>query len=641
MRRYALFAALGAASMPGMAQAQRASDNAVTAAEDAFGTSIGNETIGLYSASQVRGFSPVAAGNVRIEGVYLDRQGFIADRLVSGSAIRVGLTAQGYPFPAPTGIVDYKLRGVGSRPLVSVVGGIFAYGAPSLEVDAQLPLGERIGVAFGASYDHEEYYDGADAHYVRAAIIPRWRPSDTVEIIPFWSMTVGKDEEVAPTIISAGAFAPPEVCRRHYFGQEWAAKDSRSINAGMIAKARIGEHWAIVGGVFRSTFTNEESFAQNFVDTTQDGRTRAQVIADPGQRYASTSGELRVSRSFSDGPRLHTLYASVRTRRLDNRYGGAAASIDLGERQLGEQIQTPAPGQFIFGERTQDHVRQTTIGLAYEGRWKDVGELSLGIRRADYSKTIDLPGDLATTRAVDKPWLFNAGAAVHLTSSVALYAGYTKGLEESGLAPNNAANRNEALPAIRTRQIDAGVRWAIASRVKLVAGVFDVRKPYFSTDERNVFTVLGDVRHRGAEISLTANPTDRLNVIAGAVLMEPRVTGEAVTSGRVGRKPLGQSAAILRGNANYKLPFLEGVSLDVAASWFSRRAASRDNLVSLDPYLLMDVGARYQFKLGRSPATFRIQLQNITDTFAWSVVGSNSYGLMDKRRFNAFLAVDF
>ena len=155
MRRYALFAALGAASMPGMAQAQRASDNAVTAAEDAFGTSIGNETIGLYSASQVRGFSPVAAGNVRIEGVYLDRQGFIADRLVSGSAIRVGLTAQGYPFPAPTGIVDYKLRDVGSRPLVSVVGGIFAYGAPSLEVDAQLPLGERIGVAFGGCYDLE------------------------------------------------------------------------------------------------------------------------------------------------------------------------------------------------------------------------------------------------------------------------------------------------------------------------------------------------------------------------------------------------------------------------------------------------------------------------------------------------------
>lgn len=642
MSRYAALAALGAATIATPALAQRTEDNAVTAAEDAFGTSIGNETIGLYSSSQVRGFSPVTAGNVRIEGIYLDRQGWIANRLVQGSTVRVGLSAQGYPFPAPTGIVDYRLRGVGENPLVSVVAGSFAYGAPSIEVDAQLPIdGRRLGVAFGASYAHEEYYDGADAGYFRAAIIPRWRPTDTIEIIPFWSVTLGKGEEVAPTIIAGGQFVPPEAPRRRYFGQSWAAKDSSSTNAGIIAKARIGEHWAIVGGVFRSTFENERNFAQNFVDTSADGRTRAELIADPGQRYASLSGELRVSRSFTEGPRLHTLHASVRSRRLDSRYGGAAAPIDLGERELGEVLPVPDPGPFAFGEQTIDHVRQTTIGFAYEGRWKDVGELSLGLQRADYSKTIDLPGSLPDTRAQDKPWLFNASAAAHLTSNIAIYAGYTRGLEESGLAPNNAANRNEALPAIRTRQADAGIRWAISKRIKLVAGVFDVRKPYFNTDEANVFTVLGDVRHRGVELSFTGNPTDALSIVAGAVVMQPRVTGEAVDLGLVGEKPLGQSATILRGNADYKIPFLPGVSVDLAVSWYGERAASRDNLVSVDPYALIDIGARYRFKLGKAPAMFRIQMQNVTDTFAWSILGSNSYGLMDKRRFSAFLAVDF
>lgn len=642
MSRSIVMAAIGTAAFATPAEAQRAEDNAVTAAEDAFGNSIGNETIGLYSSSQVRGFSPVTAGNVRIEGVYLDRQGYIANRLVSGSTIRVGLSAQGYPFPAPTGIVDYRLRNVGERPLVSVVAGSFAYGAPTIEVDAQLPVdGRRLGVAFGASYAHEEYYDGADAGYFRAAIIPRWRPTDSVEIIPFWSTTIGKNEEIAPTVVAAGAFVPPDAPRRRYFGQDWATKDSVSTNAGVIAKARIGAHWAITGGVFRSTFENEQNFAQNFLGTTQDGRTRAQIIADPGQRYTSISGELRVSRSFTEGPRLHTLHASVRARRLDNRYGGAAAPIDLGERQLGEVIPVPDPGSFAFSEQTIDHVRQTTIGLAYEGRWKNVGELSMGIQRANYSKTIDLPGDLPSTRAEDKPWLFNASAAAHLTENIAIYAGYTRGLEESGLAPNNAANRNEALPAIRTRQADAGIRWTISTRMKLVAGLFDVRKPYFNTDEANVYTILGDVRHRGAELSLSGNPTDALSIVAGAVLMQPRVTGEAVELGRVGRKPLGQSATILRGNADYRIPFLPGLSVDLALSWYSKRPASRENLVWVDPYALIDIGARYRFKLGRSPATFRVQMQNVTNSFAWSIVGSNSYALMDKRRFTAFLAVDF
>jgi iron complex outermembrane receptor protein len=640
--RYHVIAALGAAAIATPADAQRAEDNAVTAAEDAFGTSIGNETIVLYSTSQVRGFSPVTAGNVRIEGVYLDRQGYIANRLVSGSTIRVGLSAQGYPFPAPTGIVDYRLRNVGDRPLVSVVAGSFAYGAPTIEVDAQLPIdGRRLGVAFGASYAYEKYYDGADAGYFRAAIIPRWRPSDNIEIIPFWSTTIGTNEEIPPTIVTAGAYAPPEVERRHYFGQEWAAKDSVSTNSGVIAKVRIGTNWSLSGGIFHSTFENRENFAQNFLETTQDGRTRAQVIADPGQRYASTSGELRVSRSFTEGSRLHTLHASVRARRLDSRYGGASAPFELGERQLGDAIPVLEPASFEFGERTHDRVRQMTIGLAYEGRWKDVGGLSLGIQRADYSKTIDLPGDLPSTRAEDRPWLFNAAAAAYLADDIALYAGYTRGLEESGLAPNSAANRNEALPAIRTRQADAGIRWTISPRMKLVAGVFDVRKPYFNTDEANLYTILGDVRHRGAELSLSGNPVDNLSIVAGAVLMQPRVTGEAVELGRVGRKPLGQAATILRGNADYRVPFLPGLSVDLAVSWYGERAASRDNVVTVDPYALIDIGARYRFKLGRSPATFRVQMQNVTDTFAWSIVGSNSYGLMDKRRFTAFLAVDF
>ena len=93
------------------ANAQRADENAVTAAEDAFGVSVGTERIGIYSDREVRGFSPVTAGNVRVEGMYIDLQGQLNSSLAEGNTIRVGLSALSYPFPAPTGIVDYRLRG--------------------------------------------------------------------------------------------------------------------------------------------------------------------------------------------------------------------------------------------------------------------------------------------------------------------------------------------------------------------------------------------------------------------------------------------------------------------------------------------------------------------------------------------------
>ena len=64
----------------------------------------------MYSPGQIRGFSPKVAGNLRIEGLYFDQQGPLSNRVIEGSAIRVGITEIGFAFPAPTGIVDYALR---------------------------------------------------------------------------------------------------------------------------------------------------------------------------------------------------------------------------------------------------------------------------------------------------------------------------------------------------------------------------------------------------------------------------------------------------------------------------------------------------------------------------------------------------
>ncbi len=406
---------------------------------------------------------------------------------------------------------------------------------------------------------------------------------------------------------------------------------------GVLAKARLGSAYTLTGGVFRSSFRNEQNFAELFVGTTADGLTREQVIADPGQNYASTSGELQISRIFAEGPQLHALHATVRARQVESRYGGAAPALNLGPRWLDEWVPISRPDRFALSEQTHDQVRQVTVGAAYEGRWRDVGEVSLGIQR----KTIDLPGALATAWDAERPWLANGAAAVHLSKALALHAGRTRGLEESGLAPASAANRNAALPAIRTTQSDAGVRWTVSPRLKLVAGVFDIRKPYFNTDEANVYTVLGDVRHRGVELSLSGAPTDAISLVAGAVLIKPRVTGAAVELGRVGERPLGQPTAVVRGNLEYRPPAWRGFSVDLAAAYPGRRPSSRDNLAWLPAYGVLDIGARYRFRIGDAPATLRLQVANVTNSYAWSVSGSNSYGLMDRRRALAFLVVDF
>ena len=76
-------------------------DNPVASAQDAFWPDPGTGDIGMYSPGQVRGFSPQAAGNVRIDGLYFDQEGTLSNRVIEGSTVRVGITEIGYAFPGP------------------------------------------------------------------------------------------------------------------------------------------------------------------------------------------------------------------------------------------------------------------------------------------------------------------------------------------------------------------------------------------------------------------------------------------------------------------------------------------------------------------------------------------------------------
>ena len=72
-----------------------------------------------------------------------------------------------------------------------------------------------------------------------------------------------------------------------------------------------------------------------------------------------------------------------------------------------------------------------------------------------------------------------------------------------------------------------------------MAGVFDVRKPYFNLDAAGRFDALGDVVNLGIEISVPGPITSRLSVVAGAVLLRPKVRGAKVRGNSVGTAGIG------------------------------------------------------------------------------------------------------
>jgi iron complex outermembrane recepter protein len=120
---------------------QRAQDNAVTSAEDAFGTSIGLQNVGLYSQSDARGFDPQQAGNLRIEGLYFDQQTYATSPcMVRETAMRIGIAAQAYSFPSPTGIADFSLRTPADNPTFSGLVSRGPYSELAIQMEQQVPI---------------------------------------------------------------------------------------------------------------------------------------------------------------------------------------------------------------------------------------------------------------------------------------------------------------------------------------------------------------------------------------------------------------------------------------------------------------------------------------------------------------------
>lgn len=631
------------------AAAQRADENATRAAGDAFGTSVGKETIGLYSADNVRGFSPITAGNIRIEGLSVTEHGGFTQRVVSGSTIRVGLTAQSYPFPAPTGIADYSLRSSGNEAILSPAVYLGPNRGVALDVDAQLPIvRDRLSVAAGFSYRFEENFPGEDGepgedgHQLQAGGVLRWRPGDDVEVKSFYGRMKFIDDRTIGQIFTAGPYLPPKVERR-FFGLDWALNQVERQFYGGVGSVQLSDKWQVRGGLFR--WENQgDNLTELYRSVQPDGSAQRQLVATKDQKQASTSGELRSSYSVIEGDRRHSLHLAARGRDTKRAYGGGDVR-DLGPTVIGRRIDVPEP-DFNFGPLSRDEVRQITGGIGYELRWLEVGELSLGVQKTDYEKNSQIPGR-PTLTTKDSPWLYNGTLALHLTDKLVAYAGYTRGLEESAVAPQDAVNRNSAPPALRTSQRDAGIRYAILPRLSLVAGVFDVRKPYFNLDSDRVYRELGTVRHRGVELSLAGQPIEGLSVVAGAVLLDADVSGEAVDLGNIGPKPVGTTGRTIRANFDYRLPFFDPLSVDLGIAHQSGKVASAREYAELggrqlmtEPITTIDIGARYRFKAGGAPATLRAQITNLFDVYGWNVSSSSGFRFIDTRRFLLSLAAD-
>jgi outer membrane receptor protein involved in Fe transport len=105
--------------------------------------------------------------------------------------------------------------------------------------------------------------------------------------------------------------------------------------------------------------------------------------------------------------------------------------------------------------------------------------------------------------------------------------------------------------------------------------------------------------------------------------MKARVSGLSVDRGLIGAVSPGTSPRILRLNLQYGAPSWNGFTVEANVEHEGRQMANRANTLEVPALTTLSVAARYPFAIGKARANVRVQLNNLTNTFAWTVEGNS------------------
>ncbi len=613
-------------------------EDAVASANDAFGRTVGYETTGLYTTGEVRGFDPISAGNARIEGLYFDQISRMSARLIRGNSIRVGYNALGYPFPAPSGLVDYSINKPAQEPSAVLEAETDLNAGTGGSLEASLPIrGTNAAFFAGAGFFGRNYAYGDKAVVGNYAGVFEWRPSATSEIIAFGSGQYRGKAEPQPNILVGGDYLPPEIERERNLAQPWAESEYLTQAWGLIAKMPLAG-MRLETGVFYAHHNDFSWFSDQMAGVTPDGAVGQRfIITRADQKEGSLSGEMRLIKPLD--PR-NMLMLSVRGRDRTRQFGGAQR-IDLGPSTLLERDIRERP-EINVGEPNDDDVRQLTVGLAYSGMLGDAITLDAGIMRTSYRKEVTFADPAApVVLTEDTPILWNAAISYTFLEDFTAFASIVRGMEEALTAPDRAVNRFEAPAAVHTKQEEVGLRFSPSPELTMLLGAFRISRPYHNLDEDLFFRLLGNLNIKGVEFSLRANPAPGITILGGAVLADPKIEGEAVDTGLIEERPISTVGNRAIANVDWRPDAGQSAwSFDLGFEHVGDRAVNAANTLFVPQYNRFDLGFRFRTELGGQSVVFRGKIDNLFDNYGWNVGRSGSLTYRDARKFTLRMTMD-
>ncbi len=338
-----------------------------------------------------------------------------------------------------------------------------------------------------------------------------------------------------------------------------------------------------------------------------------------GERRRVDAIELRLDGSLRTGGLTHVLTAGVLQTRGKDRFNRQAFNYS-GTGNIAATLFTPAAPD-LTDENTQRDERSTEAYLRDHLRLGAGWEAWVGLRHTRLERSsIRTDGSRQTSygQSFTTPWL---ALSRSLGPSTIAYASWGQGVETE-VVPNRSryVNRGEALPALKSRQIEVGVKHD-DGRMNWAVTAFEVERPLAQDFCRGPDTtectrrIDGAARHRGLEGSWGLREGAWTTQWSGLLLDATRVGATDAASN--GLRPTNVPRYSVRGQVGHDLSALPGLTLLGYWTREGEREVLPDNTLKIPAWDRIDLAARYAHKVNGRPLTWRLAVENITNQRAW------------------------
>lgn len=601
--------------------------------------------VGYYQNIAIRGFALDTGTGYRFNGLSTTGEQRLALENIQQVEILKGEAGLAAGVMAPGGIINY----VGKRPteVRNVTLGTDSEGSRYTAVDVGHWLSPRFGVRLNAAWeDSSSYVEHADGRRNFYSLATDWLISERARLEVDANYQTSAQRSASGYQLLGGVQLPRGVDRERMLGhQAWqqpvgiASTNLTALHTYELApgwqtrvsashsRSVIDDNVAFAYGCFYAAQCADGSVPGNYFAPNGDYDIYDYRSPDDTRRNLELRAELRGT--FATGSVGHQLTLGVdrfeRTvdkRQNVNEYVGTANIADA-------QVPAFAPSPLVPGApaRRLDSRQDALFVLdrvtfAEDWQWLAGGR----VVRLD-ERAYDKRGNPERRSRLSR-FLPQTALLWNATEQLNAYVSYMRGISLGQEAPFWTSNEGTFLPAVLSRQLEAGVKYTTSNSLELGAAVFRINQPfqYAKPDDSAVgytFVQLGQQTHTGLELTARGHASERLELTASAALLQARAR-DAGTPSYEGHQLINVPKVRVALHADYRLPVAADVGISGGWRYASSNVATADGAVRAPAYHVFDVGLRFQHQLHARPVTWRLSLDNVFDRFYWRDTGSSS-----------------